>query len=328
VVATNDAQFRYDLPLLHDQALSNCVDDVRILSQEDVHAMEPQLGSSVVGALFSPSTGVVDSHSLAMHLWGDAELAGTTVVFQTTVKDVVVREGGTLWLRGVTGDSDTEDNSNDEDASDDIDKNNWISCDTIINCAGLWAGELAAKIHNNNEATPTTLGVWKPPTYYFAKGTYFRLEGKSPFQHLIYPIPEPGGLGVHATIDWGGTGVKFGPDVEWLPPDTVPEEICYDPDPSRGDKFYAAIRQYWPDLPDGKLSVDFAGVRPKLSHPSSSTNAGKSLFNDFCIVTSDTHGIPGLIHLFGIESPGLTSSMAIANHVALLCASASTRNSR
>jgi L-2-hydroxyglutarate oxidase LhgO len=138
------------------------------------------------------------------------------------------------------------------------------------------------------------------------------------FQHLINPVlPESGGLGVHATIDWSGHGVKFGPDVEWMTPETRPDEISnYDPDPTRGHKFYAEIRKYWPDLPEGKLAADYVGVCPKLSHPSLMDASFACLpFDDFQIVGPETHGISGLIHLFGIESPGLTSSLGIAEHV-------------
>jgi L-2-hydroxyglutarate oxidase LhgO len=175
----------------------------------------------------------------------------------------------------------------------------------VVNSAGLWAHKIASLIHNNHS--------WQPPSHYFAKGTYFRLEGKPPFRHLIYPVPEPGGLGVHATIDWSGRSVKFGPDVEWLDPDVHPNDISLDPDPRRGEKFYDQVRKYWPLLPDKKLVPDYVGIRPKLNHPS--TQASGLSFMDFHIVGRESHGVPGLIHLFGIESPGLTSSMAIADHI-------------
>ena len=128
----------------------------------------------------------------------------------------------------------------------------WLSADTVINCGGLYAHEIATKIHKPDDE-------WQPPKQYFAKGNYFRLDGKSPFRHLIYPVPEPGGLGIHATIDWSGTGTKFGPDVEWLDPKTLPHEINYDPNPNSKDKFVTAIQKYYPDLPAERLQPDYVG---------------------------------------------------------------------
>jgi L-2-hydroxyglutarate oxidase LhgO len=159
-------------------------------------------------------------------------------------------------------------------------------------------------------------------SYRYCKGNYFRLHGqKAPFSHLIYPLPnELGGLGVHATIDVAGQ-VKFGPDVEWLHPDTRPYSIDWAPNDSRADSFYSSIRSYWPDLKDGALVPDFSGVRPKLHHPAllveQQGNTKRSLpFQDFDIAGPSVHGVPGLVHLFGMESPGLTSAMAIAEHIA------------
>jgi L-2-hydroxyglutarate oxidase LhgO len=134
-----------------------------------------------------------------------------------------------------------------------------------------------------------------------------------PFQHLIYPIPEPGGLGVHATIDWAGQSIKFGPDVEWVDPSVEdPSTISLRPDPQRGVRFYEQVRKYWPDLPNDALVPDYVGIRPKLNHPSQGTLE----FQDFLIAGQATHGVKGLVHLLGIESPGLTSSMAIGDYVA------------
>ncbi|KAL3897938.1 MAG: hypothetical protein SGARI_006795 [Bacillariaceae sp.] len=199
----------------------------------------------------------------------------------------------------------------------------WVSCDSVINSAGLWAGNLARMFHssssNNNNNNNNT------PQQYFAKGTYFRLQGNSPnFQQLIYPVPEPGGLGVHATIGWnvadktgsGTNAVKFGPDVEWLSTTTDPDDISYLPDPARGEEFYAEIAKYWPGIMEDGISLqaDYIGVRPKLSHPGL-CGEGVLPFQDFYIAGKETHFIPGLIHLMGMESPGLTSSMAVAEHV-------------
>jgi L-2-hydroxyglutarate oxidase LhgO len=301
IVATNRTQLTNDIPALHQKAIMNGVTDCQIISKEDVHVMEPNV--TCEGALYSPSSGIVDSHSFFVNMLADCENAGSSLALNTKIQDAqTVREGSDGSTKICLYADDT-----------------WISCDYVINSAGLWADEVASLIHqrpkdvdddddDNNNITMK----WHPPKHYYAKGTYFRLEGKTPFQHLIYPVPEPGGLGVHATIDWGGTGVKFGPDVEWLHPDTRPEEISYNPDPNRGDGFYDEIRKYWPALPEGKLVADYVGVRPKLTHPSV---ASASKFEDFRIVGPETHGVPGLVHLLGIESPGLTSSMAIAKYV-------------
>ena len=139
-----------------------------------------------------------------------------------------------------------------------------------------------------------------PPVHY-AKGNYFTLSGRSPFSRLIYPVPVPGGLGVHLTVDLGGQA-RFGPDVEWI------DTLDYTVDPSRSDSFYAAVRKYWPALKDGALQPGYAGIRPKIV-PKGAPG------QDFVIQGPQTHGVPGLINLFGIESPGLTASLAIADHV-------------
>jgi L-2-hydroxyglutarate oxidase LhgO len=149
------------------------------------------------------------------------------------------------------------------------------------------------------------------PQAYFAKGNYFTLAGRSPFARLVYPIPEPGGLGVHLTLDLAGRA-RFGPDVQWV-------DTCeYSVDPARSARFYGAIRQYWPALADGALQPAYCGIRPKISPP----NAPNA---DFRIDGAATHGVPSVIHLFGIESPGLTASLAIADYVAQLAAQSSGR---
>ncbi|MCX8005556.1 MAG: FAD-dependent oxidoreductase, partial [Burkholderiaceae bacterium] len=139
---------------------------------------------------------------------------------------------------------------------------------------------------------------------YLAKGNYFVLTGRQPFSHLVYPLPEAGGLGVHVTIDLAGR-VRFGPDVEWV------DAIDYTVDARRAERFYAAVRRYWPALPDGALMPGYAGIRPKIEKPGGAQT-------DFCVLGPREHGVPGLVHLFGIESPGLTASLAIAEHVAQL----------
>jgi L-2-hydroxyglutarate oxidase LhgO len=283
IVATTLKQVKRDLPLIQEKARNNGVNDLKILSKEDVHILEPQV--KCFGGLWSPSTGVLDSHSFFMSLQSDAEKSGAQIVFNTSVDDAYINQDKKVCLK-----------------ADDT----WIECDNVVNSAGLWASQIACLIHKDTI-------YYTPPKTYYAKGNYFRLQGhKLPFQHLIYPVPVPGGLGVHATIDWSGSSVKFGPDVEWLPLETMPNRINLHPDPRRGDQFYHEIRNYWPNLPDEALVPDYSGIRPKLNHPSIHKPLG---FRDLQIDCQKKHGIPGLVHLFGIESPGLTSSMAIAQYV-------------
>jgi L-2-hydroxyglutarate oxidase LhgO len=168
-----------------------------------------------------------------------------------------------------------------------------LRCRVMVNSAGLFAQALAHKLSGLDLATI-------PPSYY-AKGNYFTLAGHSPFTRLIYPAPEAAGLGTHLTLDLAGQA-KFGPDVEWI------ETIDYEVDPRRGDKFYAAVRTYWPGLPDGALHPGYAGIRPKIQGPSDPAM-------DFMIQGPEGHGVPGLVNLYGIESPGLTASLAIADAV-------------
>jgi L-2-hydroxyglutarate oxidase LhgO len=169
-----------------------------------------------------------------------------------------------------------------------------LACRTLVNSAGLTAPDLAQRM--------TGLAAQHQPTAYYAKGNYFTLSGRSPFQHLIYPVPEAAGLGVHLTLDLGGQA-KFGPDVQW-----VESKDDLQVDPTRGDAFYAEVRKYWPALPDGALQAGYAGIRPKISGPQEAAA-------DFVIQGPHTHGVAGLVNLLGIESPGLTSSLAIAQWV-------------
>ena len=168
-----------------------------------------------------------------------------------------------------------------------------LDCRTVINSAGLGAPDVAARLAGFSSG--------RVPRQWLAKGNYFTLVPRPPFSRLIYPVPEPGGLGVHLTLDLAGRA-RFGPDVEWI------DAMDYTVDPARGDRFYAAIRKYWPDLPDGALQPGYAGIRPKLV-PRGSPAA------DFVIQGPAEHGVAGLVNLFGIESPGLTASLAIADHV-------------
>ncbi|WP_298688581.1 NAD(P)/FAD-dependent oxidoreductase [uncultured Sphingomonas sp.] len=251
------------------------VDDLRPLDRADLHRIEPALAG--VAGLFSPSTGIVDSHALMLALQGEAEANGAQVVLASTVDAIEAGDGDVLvTLAG------------DEAPS--------LRTPLLINAAGLGAQALAR-----------TMGALAPdhiPALHYAKGVYFALSGRAPFSHLVYPLPEPGGLGVHLTLDMAGAA-RFGPDVEWI------DTIDYDVDPARADRFYGAIRRYWPDLPDGALAPAYAGIRPKISAPGEPAA-------DFCISRPRDHGVAGLINLFGIESPGLTSSLAIGEHVAAM----------
>jgi L-2-hydroxyglutarate oxidase LhgO len=254
-------------------ARANDVTDIAWLTRAEARAREPELECRF--ALHSPSTGIVDSHGFMQALLGDLEAAGGVVAFRSPVS------GGYCDRTGIrlAVASDTE-----------------VQARTVINCAGLQAQAVARSL----EGLPASC----IPPLYLAKGNYFVLRGKCPFSHLIYPAPVAAGLGTHLTLDLGGQG-RFGPDVEWV------DHIDYTVDPRRADHFYAAIRVYWPGLPDGALAAGYAGIRPKLQAPGGPPA-------DFVIQGPLTHGIPGLVNLFGIESPGLTAALAIAEHVSEL----------
>lgn len=260
------------------KARANGVDDLRPLTATEAQALEPRL--QCAEALLSPSTGIVDSHALMLALQGDLENTGGMVICHSTVESVVVSADGFL-LRMADG---TE-----------------LLAAALVNAAGLQACDLARRIDG--------LAPAHVPRPWYAKGNYFTLSsGRSPFQHLIYPAPEPekhlAGLGVHLTVDLGGQA-KFGPDVQWT---DQPDDLAVDA--ARGEGFYAEVRRYWPDLPDGALQPGYAGIRPKISGPDEPAA-------DFRIDGPAVHGVPGLVNLFGIESPGLTSCLAIGEQVAL-----------
>ena len=225
-------------------------------------------------ALLSPSTGIIDSHALMLSLLGDAEHHGATLALQSEFIRGEVTPGGII-IQIISGGEEIA-----------------INAKVVINAAGLSAPAVASSI--------TGLAAQYIPSAYYAKGSYFSLSGKSPFSRLIYPIPETGGLGVHLTLDLGGQA-RFGPDVEWV------DSIDYSINPERADGFYAEVRKYWRDLPDNSLEPAYCGIRPKITGPGR-PNA------DFAIQGEETHGVSGLINLFGIESPGLTSCLHIAEH--------------
>jgi L-2-hydroxyglutarate oxidase LhgO len=280
IVAADTSQLD-DLQAILYKAQNNHVPDIKMISGAQAKALEPQLQCEA--AILSGSTGVVDSHGLMLSLLGGFEDAGGMVAYQSPLLSAKPigshAEGGfELAIGGTDGMT--------------------IHTKLLINCAGLSAPALAQKIEG--------LSIEQIPKAYFAKGNYFSLSGKSPFSHLIYPIPEPGGLGVHLTLDMGGQA-KFGPDVEWL--DIHEEqEIDYAVDSRRGEDFYAAVRKYWPGLKDGSLQADYSGVRAKIVPPN--TPAG-----DFCFNGPEQHKLQGLFNLYGFESPGLTSSLAIAPYL-------------
>ena len=271
IVAT-DATELAKLDAIRAAAAANGVDDLLLLSEAQARALEPAL--TCTAALLSPSTGIVDSHAYMLALQGEAEAAGALFVFRAPVS------GGRAEHDGVALDVGGAEPMR-------------LRARVVINAAGLRAPEVARRI----AGMPTQL----VPTPYYAKGNYFVLSGRNPFARLIYPVPVAGGLGVHLTIDLAGQA-RFGPDVEWV---LTPS---YDVDIARAAGFYAAIRRYWPDLPDGALLPGYAGVRPKIVPPAVAKQ-------DFVVQGPAAHGVPGLVNLFGIESPGLTAAIALAEEV-------------
>ena len=277
VVATR-AQEVAQLAAMQQRARAEGVDGLRLLSRAEALALEPALDCTA--ALMSPSTGIIDSHGLMTALLGDAEQAGAQMVLGTQFCGA--ERVGDAW-RVLT-----------RSAGDGAEFEIEARC--IVNAAGLDAQRVAAQMQGMTAAAV--------PHQWRAKGHYFSLPGRAPFQHLIYPLPQDGGLGVHLTLDLGGQA-RFGPDVEWLPADAP---LDYAVDGCRAASFEAEIRRYWPALPEGALSPAYTGIRPKLSGPGQPAA-------DFRIDGPARHGLPGVVQLFGIESPGLTASMAIAELV-------------
>ena len=272
IVATSETEARA-LDGIAAKAWANGVEDLRPIGAAEAMALEPAL--TCTAALLSPSTGIVDSHRLMLAYQGDAEDAGAMVAFHAPI--LSGRPTGAGWSLEVGGAEPMR-----------------LDCDLLVNAAGLGAVALAGRLEG--------LAADAIPPAYLCKGSYYSLAGRSPFGHLIYPVPEHAGLGVHLTLDLGGQA-RFGPDTEWV------ERIDYAVDIARADGFYAAIRRYWPGLPDGALQPGYAGMRPKISGPHEPAA-------DFRIDGPARHGLAGLVNLFGIESPGLTASLAIAEHVA------------
>lgn len=259
-------------------AAGNDVGDLRLLSPTEIRAMEPELACGA--ALWSPSTGIIDSHGLMVALQGELEDHGGAVAFHAPLEAAEAGDGFTVQIGGEQG-------------------GYRIAADMLINSAGLAAPAVAARIAG--------LAPQHVPKARYAKGNYFALSGvRAPFRHLIYPLPEAHGLGVHLTLDLAGQA-RFGPDVEWV------DRVDYAVDPARAEGFYAAIRSYWPGLPDGALVPAYSGIGPKIV-------AADAAAADFVIQGEATHGVRGLVNLFGIESPGLTASLAIAEQVRAMLA--------
>jgi L-2-hydroxyglutarate oxidase LhgO len=256
------------------QAHDNGVEDVTLMSATAVRAREPAL--RCVSALKSASTGILDSHAFMLALQADAESAGATIALNAVLERGAVSPDASTELLVRSGN-----------------ETMLLEADILVNAAGLSAPKVASLLEG--------FDAKNVPQTWFAKGNYYSLAGRAPFSSLIYPVPEAGGLGVHLTLDLGGQA-RFGPDVEWV------DELEYSVDPERSNGFYAEVRKYWPDLPDGVLQPAYCGIRPKLAGPGN-PNA------DFVIQGADIHGHKGLVNLFGIESPGLTASLAIADHV-------------
>ncbi|WP_321389838.1 NAD(P)/FAD-dependent oxidoreductase [Emcibacter sp.] len=273
VVATTEEETR-KLRDIKANAEACGVLDLQLLDKAASSKLEPDL--NVIAALYSPSSGIVDSHGLMLALLGDAEAHGAVAAYENTVTDIELSDGFfVLTCIQANG------------------QEMMLACRTLVNAAGLGATTLAA---NLQELKPATI-----PRTWFAKGNYFSYAGKIPFNHLIYPVPTKGSLGTHLTPDLGGQG-KFGPDIQWV------EEENYEVDESRKPLFVESIRKYWPGLDESRLQPAYSGIRPKVVPPEIASQ-------DFIIHGPADHGLEGFVNLMGIESPGLTSSLAIAEKV-------------
>lgn len=271
IVATSEEQVA-TLAKIQANAAVIGMPDLELWEAARAMALEPALRCT--GALWSPTTGVVDSHGLMIAYQGDAEANGAMLAFNAPLEHGEVRNSGIhLEVGGAEPMS--------------------LLAGIVVNSGGLHAPGVAGRIKGMPQE--------HVPTAYYCKGNYYTLAGKAPFSRLIYPVPEQAGLGVHVTIDLGGQ-CRFGPDTEWV------DEIVYDVDPGRAASFYGEVRKYWPDLKDGAIEPGYAGMRPKIT-PKGSIAA------DFVVQGPSVHGVPGLVNLFGIESPGLTASWPIAVEV-------------
>ena len=264
IVATDPGQFE-TLKAYQRQARVNGVGELPWLNRSDILALEPEVDA--VAGVYSESTGIVDSHAFMLSLLGDIEAAGGAIAYLTTVTDLERTPGGVRVHCGDFG----------------------LDANAVVNAAGLAAPAMAGRLGGSH-------------TGYYAKGHYFTLSGKSPFGRLVYPVAEPGGLGVHVTLDMAGQA-RFGPDVVWQ----NGEDYAFDG--VDFEAFVRAIRRYYPGLDESRLHPGYTGIRPKLA-PRGEPAA------DFLIEGPEETGVPGFVNLLGIESPGLTASLAIAERVA------------
>ncbi|MFT7372382.1 MAG: L-2-hydroxyglutarate oxidase LhgO [Oleiphilaceae bacterium] len=282
IVAKDQSQI-IELKRIEQHALANGVDDLKFLDKTEVQALEPSL--DVAAALLSPATGILDSHAYMQQLLADYQNASGQLVLNTTLAVSGIQQNGITF--------------------DLLGQGAKVTAKVCVNAAGL----NAIKLFSGIDGFPQTC----LPVASYAKGSYFSYTAKTPFSHLVYPIPEPGGLGIHLTLDMAGAA-KFGPDVEWLDGGEMEKKALYGKtfdyavDPEKSIAFAKAIGAYWPNVDEAKLAVAYSGVRPKIT-------AQHELAGDFIIQGSNVHGVKGLVNLFGIESPGLTSSLAIAGHV-------------
>lgn len=272
IVAT-DAVETGKIEAIAAQGKINGVEGLELMTADAARALEPQLFCTA--ALNSPETGIVDAHAYMLALRGDIEDAGGVIAFNTPVMGATRKDG--MWVVTFGGNDGGE-----------------FAFDAVVNCAGLRAQSVARTIQDYPQD--------RVPKQVLAKGNYFSFTGKPAFSRLIYPAPVHGGLGVHVTLDLAGR-MRFGPDVEWT------DREYYPVDPKRADVFYAAIRTYFPALPDASLAPDYSGIRPKITGPGEPAA-------DFLIDAPAQHGVPGLVQMFGIESPGLTSSLSLGEEVA------------
>lgn len=278
VVATaDDEQSRLDA--LAATALANGVSDIARLSAAEVRAREPEV--VCVGALLSPSTGVIDSHALMLALEGHVRSGAGSVVLKTEVEDIRAEEGAPFEVAVVSAGARTT-----------------LTARNLVIAAGLGATRLGNMVAGSR---------YQPPRTYPARGHYYTLDGCAPFRHLVYPLPRDAWLGIHLTLDTAGQA-KFGPDLEWQ---NEPSTVFDDENGARRARFEREIRRYWPGLPDDRLSPGYVGVRPKIYRSGEAPP-------DFAIHAEREHGIQHLVALYGIESPGLTSSLAIGAYVASL----------
>lgn len=282
LVVALDEEEASGLETILKRARKNGVQELQLLDGKSARKLEPALNPKVCAAIHSPVSGIFDSHAYFLALQGELEDRGGMVAFETPVQGGEVTDDGIILHTG--GDYPTS-----------------LKARTVINAAGHYSIAVAALIegpHTDNLPTP-----------HYVKGSYFGIAGKTPFSRLIYPMPGAASLGLHMTVDLSGHG-KLGPDAEWLPENARPP-FDYRVDPARVDIFYEAAKRYWPELKREDLTPDYAGVRPKLVGPGDPSG-------DFRIESEKKHGSKGLINLLGIESPGLTSSLSIAEHVAEL----------